>query len=151
MRTILTVTAVLIATAVPALAQKAEYGTSEEARAMLEQAVAAVKEDHDAALKAFNEGDARFKDRDLYVFCGDEEGKFTAHPNQDLVGTSMRELKDKAGEPLGERLYGAATEGEYKEVAYMWTRPNEEKPTQKSSFVTKVEDQVCAVGYYQHE
>lgn len=151
MRAILATTAVLVASVLPALAQEAEYGTSEEARAMLEQAVAAVKEDKDAALQAFNKGDERFSDRDLYVFCGNEEGEFTAHPNQKLVGTSMRELQDKAGEPLGERLYGATTEGEYKEVAYMWTRPDEEEPTKKSSFVTKVEDQVCAVGYYQPE
>ena len=151
MRAILATTAFLVASALPALAQEAEYGTSQEARAMLEQAVTAVKEDKDSALQAFNAGDERFKDRDLYVFCGNEEGEFTAHPNKDLVGTSMRELKDKAGEPLGERLYSAAAEGEYKEVAYMWTRPEEQEPTQKSSFVTKVEDQVCAVGYYQPE
>ena len=151
MRTILAAAAVLVGVAAPALAQEGEYGTSEEARAMLEQAVTAIKEDKDAALQAFNGGDERFSDRDLYVFCGNEEGAFTAHPNQDLVGTSMRELQDKAGEPLGERLYGAATEGEYNEVAYMWPRPGEEEPTQKSSFVTKVEDQVCAVGYYQPE
>jgi signal transduction histidine kinase len=128
-----------------------DYGTPEEARAMLEEAVAAVEEGKDAALQAFNEGDERFSDRDLYVFCGNEAGEFTAHPNQDLVGTSMRDLQDKAGEPLGQRLYDAAAEGEFNEVEYMWPRPGEEEPTQKSSFVTKVEDQVCAVGYYQPE
>ena len=40
----------------------ADFGTPEEAKAMLEKAVAAVKQD------AFNAGEAGFKDRDL--LCG---------------------------------------------------------------------------------
>jgi len=34
------------------------------------------------------------------------------------------------------------------EVAYMWPRPGSTEPVQKVTFVTKVGDQVCAVGYY---
>jgi hypothetical protein len=30
----------------------------------------------------------------------------------------------------------------------MWPRPGTTDPVQKVSFVTKVGDQVCAVGYY---
>ena len=45
------------------------YGTSEEAEAMLEKAVAAVKQDKAKALDMFNKGEDGFKDRDLYVFC----------------------------------------------------------------------------------
>lgn len=150
MRTILATTTVLIGLgAGSALAQEAEYGTPEEARAMLEQAVTAVEEDKEAALGSFTAGEDPYKAKDLYVFCGDEGGQFTAHgANEALVGTSMRELQDKAGEPLGEKLYAAAQEAEVQEVEYMWPRPGEEEPSQKSSFVTKVEDQVCAVGYY---
>ena len=44
------------------------YGTSEEAKAMLEKAVAAVKQDKAKALDLFNKGEGGFKDRDLYVF-----------------------------------------------------------------------------------
>ena len=47
----------------------AEYGTADEAKAMLERAVAAVKEDKAKALDMFNKGEGGFKDRDLYVFC----------------------------------------------------------------------------------
>ena len=50
-----------------AFAQTAQYGTAEEARVMLEKAVAAVKADKTKALDIFSEGG--FKDRDLYVFC----------------------------------------------------------------------------------
>lgn len=149
MRTLLAAAALVCAA--PVLAQDAEYGTADEARAILEQAVDAIEADKVAALQAFNDGDARFTDRDLYVFCGDEAGVFTAHPNPALRGASMRELQDKAGDLFGERLYEVAAEGEINEVQYMWPRPGEEEPTQKSSLVTKVSDQVCAVGYYQPE
>jgi hypothetical protein len=30
----------------------------------------------------------------------------------------------------------------------MWPRPGQTEPVQKSAFVTKVADQICAVGYY---
>jgi hypothetical protein len=47
----------------------AEFGTADEAKAMLERAVAAVKEDKAKALDMFNKGEGGFKDRDLYVYC----------------------------------------------------------------------------------
>ncbi len=124
----------------------ADFGTAEEAKAMLERAVAAMQADEAKALAAFNEGAEGFKDRDLYVFCGGPDGNFTAHPK--LVGKSLKDLKDKAGKALGEEIYAAAKEGEIVEVAYMWPRPGEEQPTEKVTYVTKVGDQVCAVGYY---
>lgn len=71
---------------------------------------------------------------------------FTAHPS--LVGKSLKELKDKSGKPLGEEIYKAAQDGKVGEVSYMWPRPGTTEPVQKVSFVTKVGDQVCAVGYY---
>src|SRR5262245_17154969 len=46
-----------------------EGGTAEEARAMLDKAVAAVKADKTKALDMFNKGEGGFRDRDLYVFC----------------------------------------------------------------------------------
>jgi len=127
-----------------------DFGTPEEARAMLEQTVAAMEADRAATLAAINSGaDPRFKDRDLYPFCGDADGMFIAHgANADLVGQSLRDLEDKAGTPLGEQMYERATAGEIVEVEYMWPRPGEEEPTEKVSLVTKVGDDVCAVGYY---
>jgi hypothetical protein len=59
----------------------ADFGTAEEAKAMLERAVAAVKEDKAKALDMFNKGEGGFKDRDLYVYCANaSDGIFTAHP-----------------------------------------------------------------------
>jgi signal transduction histidine kinase len=127
-------------------ARAGEFGTAAEAKAMLEKAVAAVKADKAAALAQFTKGEGGFKDRDLYPFCGGPDGAFTAHPK--LVGQSLKELKDKAGKALGAEMYQVAAEGKIAEVAYMWPRPGATEPVAKVSFVTRVGDQVCAVGYY---
>jgi signal transduction histidine kinase len=129
-----------------ATAIAAEYGTSAEAKAMLEKAAAAVKADKAKALAMFAKGEGGFKDRDLYVFCGGPDGNFTAHPK--LTGKSLKNLKDKAGKPLGQEIYQTAQEGKISEVSYMWPRPGSDKPVQKVTYVTKVGDEVCAVGYY---
>lgn len=135
---------VFLAFSAPAFA--ATFGTADEAKAMLEKAVAAIKTNKADALAKFTKGEGGFKDRDLYPFCGGPDGNFTAHPT--LVGKSLKELKDKAGKALGQEIYATANEGTISEVAYMWPRPGTTEPEPKVSFVTKVGDQVCAVGYY---
>jgi hypothetical protein len=144
-RTIMTC---LVATALLATvpARAAEFGSAEEAKAMLDKAVKELKADKAGALQKFTKGEGGFKDRDLYPFCGGPDGMFTAHPS--LVGKSLRDLKDKSGKALGEEIYKTAQEGKVSQVSYMWPRPGQTDPVQKVSFVTKVGDQVCAVGYY---
>jgi signal transduction histidine kinase len=127
-------------------ATAAEFGTSAEAKAMLDKAAAAVKADKADALAKFNKGEGGFKDRDLYPFCAGADGNFTAHPA--LLGKSMKELKDKTGKAMGEEMIKVAAEGKVAEVSYMWPRPGATEPVQKVSYITKIGDQVCGVGYY---
>jgi len=130
-----------------AFAQTAEYGTAEEARAMLEKAVAAVKADKAKALDMFNKDEGGFKDRDLYVFCANaSDGVETAHPTH--KGSKLTDIKDVNGFAFGEEIMRTATEGKISEVAYMWPRPDSDTPVQKVTFVTKIGDQICGVGYY---
>ena len=125
----------------------AEFGTAEEAKALLERAVAAVKEDKAKALDMFNEGDGGFKDRDLYVFCANaSDGILTAHPTN--KGKELREIVGKKGAPLGQEIMQTATEGTIKEVTYWWPRPGSDKALEKTTFYTKAGDQICGVGYY---
>lgn len=124
-----------------------DYGTPEEARAMLESTVAMLQADKVGTLAMINAGE--IMDRDLYPYCGGPDGMFTAHPNQELLGRSLRDLEDKEGTAFGEALYAEAAEGDIAEVPYMWPRPGETEPVQKVAYVTQVDDQVCAVGYYE--
>lgn len=123
-----------------------DFGTPQEAKAMLERVVVEVQKDKAKALDMFTKGEGGFKDRDLYPYCGGPDGNFTAHPK--LVGKSLKELKDKTGAPFGEEIYAMAVEGKIVEVPYMWPRPDGTEPVQKVAYVIKVTDQVCAVGYY---
>ena len=126
----------------------AQFGTAEEAKAMLERAVAAVKEDKAKALDMFNKGEGGFKDRDLYVFCANaSDGIVTAHP-YGQGANSLREILGKKGYPLGQEIMQNATEGTMREVTYWWPRPGTDTPLEKTAFYTKVGDQICGVGYY---
>ena len=124
-----------------------QYGTAEEAKAMLEKAVAAVKENKAKALDMFNKGEGGFKDRDLYVFCANaSDGILTAHPT--MRGKPLRDVLGKKGYPLGQEIMQKATVGTINEVTYWWPRPGSDKPLEKTTFYTKVDDQICGVGYY---
>ena len=131
------------ATSVPA----AQIGTREEAKAMLERAVVAVKEDEVKAIDMFNKGEGGFRDRDLYVFCANASGGvLTAHPTN--RGKPLQDIEGKHGAPFGQEIMQDATEGTIKETTYWWPRPDSDKPLEKTSFYTKVGDQICGVGYY---
>jgi signal transduction histidine kinase len=146
LRTLVAVSALAIAGS--ALAQKADVGSSAEAKAMLEKAVAAVKADKTKALAAFNAGTDGFKDRDLYPFCGNADASMAAHPSEAVRKMKLTEIKDKNGFALGEEMLKTAKEGAINEVAYVWPKPSGGDPVPKVSFVTKVGDLVCGVGYY---
>jgi single cache domain-containing protein len=125
-----------------------DFGTPEEAKAMLERVVAAVKEDKAKALDMFNKGEGGFIDRDLYVFCANAgDGIVTAHPYGEK-GKQMKGIVGVNGERLGETIMQNATEGTIKETTYVWPRHPTGEVREKTVFYTKVGDQICGVGYY---
>ncbi len=124
----------------------ADFGTAKEARAMLDRAVAEMKKDPAAAIAKFNNGEAGFRDRDLYPFCATLDGITTAHPTH--VGTNLKELKDKKGKAFGAEMFKVARVGKVSRVSYMWPKPGSDQPVAKVTYVTKVGNQVCGVGYY---
>jgi hypothetical protein len=127
-------------------------GTAQEARAMLDKAVAAIKADREVALAQFNKGEAGFLDRDLYPFCVRiTDGKGVAGPRYVPAGLDARTLKDPDGKEYGKELYSASQkpDGQITEVSYEAPKPGTTAPTfPKVSFATKVTDLVCGVGYY---
>jgi signal transduction histidine kinase len=130
------------------LAVAAGHGTAEEAKAMLERAVAAMKADKAKALAEFNRGEAGFRDRDLYVFCATTNGTVDAHVDPTQIGRKLQDQYDVDGVAFGQEMMAVAREGQITEVAYMWPRPDSPTPAEKVSFVTRVANQICGVGYY---
>jgi signal transduction histidine kinase len=121
------------------------------AKAMLEKAVAAVKADKAKALDMFNKGEGGFyiKQRDLFPFCFNiGDGKVVATQTKQALGKDIRTFKDKANKAFGQELYDAK-EGQISAVNYQFARPGaDQTPVPKVSYVTRVADLGCAVGYY---
>jgi signal transduction histidine kinase len=138
----------LVMASIHAGAAQAQSGTAPEAKAMLEKAIAAVKADKAKAIGMFNSADGGFKDRDLYPFCFNiSDGTAVAGPER-VRGKDVRTLKDPSGNAYGADLYKAAQEGKITEVSYVFPKPGETAPSPKVSFVTRVGDLGCGVGYY---
>jgi signal transduction histidine kinase len=135
-----------------AFAVAQQPGTATEARAMLDRGAAALKANATAALAAFNDKNNKdYHDRDLYVFCYNmSDGKFTAHPNPAVMGTDVRALK-VGDDLLGQKIFDAiknAPEGTVSMVDYKFPKPGTTEPLPKQSFVTRVANEGCGVGYY---
>jgi Single Cache domain 2 len=142
-----------VALTLPGAVLAQQGGTAQEAKAMLDKAVAAVKVDQAVALAMFLKGEGGFLDRDLYPFCFRiADGKTLASPKAVLAGTDVRTLKDATGNAYGLAIYAAAQkpEGQISELeSYMFPKPGTTMPTfPKVSFVTKVGELGCGVAYY---
>ena len=137
----------LILTAASALAQS--FGSAEEARAMLDRAVAALKSDEAKALREFNDADNKeFHDRDLYVSCFNiADGNFTAAPSA-LLGTDIRTFT-VGDDPIGQRAIDAVHGTPEGNVVTMdFNFPKAGKPAVKQSLESRVGTQGCGVSYY---
>jgi hypothetical protein len=127
-----------------------QFGTAEEARAMLDRAVVALKSDEATALRAFSDAhNKQFHDRDLYVSCFDtSNGKFTAFPGPGMIGIDVRTFK-LGDDPIGQRAFDAVQstpEGTVTTMEYNF--PKSGKPARKQSFETRIGNQGCGVAYY---
>jgi hypothetical protein len=134
--------------ATASIAQQGQFGSAAEAKAMLEKTVAAIKADKAGTLAAINNKDPKFLDRDIYPACSGPDGKVVAFPDPARIGLDRNTMTDATGKPYGVEIL-KAEEGKISEVSYMFPRPGADKtPVQKLSYVTKIGDLVCLVGYY---
>jgi signal transduction histidine kinase len=136
-----------------AQAQMAKSGTADDAKAMLDKTVAAIKADKAKTLAEINAGTNGFFVGDIYPFCwnlSDGKNVAVANPNaKGLIGKDIRMLKDPTGDAFGAKIYAAAKEGQVNEVSYKFPKPGPDKtPVPKVAFITAVDGLGCGVGYY---
>jgi cytochrome c len=132
------------------LALAAERGSQEEAKALLDRAIAHVNEvGTEKAFADFSSTAGGYVDRDLYVYCLDMEGKMLAHGNNPaLIGKNLMEMKDPDGvQPVKEsiRILASTNEGV---LNFKWPNPISKKIEAKSAFISRVKSDWCGVGYY---
>jgi signal transduction histidine kinase len=130
-----------------------QFASAEEARAMLDRAIAALKSNEHTALSEFNDqNNKQFHDRDLYVFCFNmSDGRVTSYSAPFLIGTDVRTLA-LVNDPIGQRAYDsvrAVAEGKIAILQYKLPKPGTLEPATKLSFETRIGDQGCGVTYYE--
>ena len=133
-----------------AAATAADYGTREEAVAMVKRAQEKFKKDGPAAtFKAIIEKDKDFNDRDLYPFIYTLDGINVAHgANAALVGKNLIDLKDPDGKLLIRELAAVAKGPGSGWVDYKWPNPITKLIDNKSSYVERMGDYFVGVGVY---
>jgi cytochrome c len=132
-------------------ASATEYGTKDEAIAMVKRVQAMfAKDGADATFKAVSDKSvAEFHDRDLYPFVYDMSGTCVAHGARPaLIGKNLFDLKDQDGKYLIRELVDIANGPGSGWVNYKWPNPLTNKIEDKSSYVEKMGDYLVGVGVY---
>jgi hypothetical protein len=140
----------LLLGAAPVIAQ--QFGTAEEAKAMLTRAMIALKSNEAVALREFNDpSNKQFRDRDLYVFCyKTSDGAITAYSGPELLGVDIRTL-DYDGDPLGKRAFDGAVSsppGTFATVDYNFPKPGGSVSAPMQFLEMRLDDEACGVAYY---
>lgn len=128
----------------------AESPGAAEAKALLDRAVAYFDNNGVArAFCAFNDPKGEFHKGPLYVFAINMDGVYFAHSAAStLIGTSLRDTRDAAGQPIGNLVMEAAASEQSAPVEYMWLNYESNKVEKKHTFLKKLERFVLGVGYY---
>ena len=137
----------------PAMA--AEFGTKEEAVAMVKRVQEQFKKDGpDATFKAVTDKSVKtYHDRDLYPFIYDmrapNRGVNVAHGARPaLIGKNLIDLKDQDGKYLIREMIKLAEGPGNGWVDYKWPNPLNNKIEDKSSYIEKMGDYFVGVGIY---
>lgn len=125
----------------------ADRGTPEEAKAMAEKAAVVLQtEGFDRAITQFAAADGPFRDRDLYVYIWDIDGKCLFNAGTPaLVGKVLIDMKDVDGTPIIRNLIAIKDRGW---ISYNWPNPTTHKVEPKGTYIIAVGDMRLGVGAY---
>jgi cytochrome c len=135
----------------PLHAATSEFGSKDEAVAMVKRVQEMFKNDGAAAtFKAVSDPSTKeFHDRDLYVFIYDMSGVCVAHGARPaLIGKNLIDIKDQDGNYLVRRMVEIANGAGSGWVDYKWPNSRTNKIEDKSSYVEKMGDYFAGVGVY---
>ncbi len=131
----------------------AERGGAEEAKALVEKAIALFKKEGKAAFPKITAGENGLRDRDLYVWAHstDEKPQVVAYGGPALevnpIGRSAKEIVGFAGKPIGKLVQEQASEnGSW--IDYQWLNPATGKVEQKFSWFVRSGDYIFGCGIY---
>ena len=139
--------------AMSAFASAAEFGSKDEAVAMVKRVQEKFRVD--GAKLTFDAVTAKakqFHDRDLYPFIYDLKGVNVAHgARAELVGKDLIDFKDQNGKFLIREMIVLANGPGSGWVDYRWTNPTTNEIEDKSAYVEKMGEYFVGVGIYRAE
>ena len=145
------VAAVVLGTLAITLAASAAARTPQEVQALVERAVAHIRDvGRERAFADFSRPDGGFVDGELYVYCDAADGTVIAHGgNPQLVGINLISMRDPDGKlPNVEMRRIAFTQGSGW-LEFRWPNPATRRIELKDAYVLKVDDStMCGSGYY---
>jgi cytochrome c len=149
MKRIIMVSVVILCMAI-GLAYAQDRGTAEEAKAMLDKAVAYYKANGpEKSFATFNDPKGPFVNKDLYIFAVDLNGKVLAHGAQPgLIGQGMTEIRDADQKNFIAEMVTVAKSKGTGTVIYWWENPQYRVVEEKSSYIAKVDGAVLGCGFY---
>jgi cytochrome c len=131
----------------------AERATPDEAKALLNKAVAYIKAHGvDKAIPLFMDKQGGFIDRDLYVAITDLNGQTLSHINPRMVGKNNTNLQDADGKfPIAEGLAVAKAKGQEAvgSLQIRFLNPVSKAIEPKTLYVVMVGSVVVSCGAYQ--
>ena len=130
-------------------AHAADYGTTQEAEALVKKAIVFYdKNGRDKALAEFGKSPGTFVDRDLYVTVYSAQGDCLAHINPKMVHKNMMELRDSDGTYLiRDRVEAAKTKANgWQDIKFF--NPVTKKVEPKRVYWEKHDNLIFAAGAY---
>ena len=127
-----------------------DYGTKDQAVAMVKRAIARVNEvGFDAAKVEFMDRNGKFFDRDLYLIVVDKAGIRVVHgQNPKLVGKTYVDAVDVNGKEYGKEVMQIAAGPGTGWVSFMFKDPITGKVLPKENYVEKAGDYIYLSGVY---
>jgi uncharacterized protein len=132
----------------------AEFGTRDEAVAMLKRVQEKFKKDGpEAAFRAINNKGPGFADRDLYPFVTELTGLCVANGVTPAVrGKNIIDLKDQDGKFIIQEFVRIATSPpEHGWIDYRWLNPVTNTIEDKSAYIARMGNYFVGVGVYRNE
>ncbi|WP_051299881.1 cache domain-containing protein [Methylobacter luteus] len=136
--------------------QSYEYEETRELVALVTDAAELVRSKGETAFSDFSVSGSRWRQEEIYIFVLDPEGNMLVHPDPELEGKNVLELKDINGKPIIRGLIDAAMMVPDKPTGwyhYQWPVPGGILPRWKSTYVRLVtapygKDYVVGSGMY---
>ena len=142
--------ALLMGLVLPPPSMAAEYGTKDEAVAMVKRVQERFNKDGaQATFDAVTAKDPAFNDRDLYPFIYRLDGVNVAHGARPaLIGKNLIKIKDPDGVQLISDMVGIAKGPGSGWITYKWPNPLTNLIEDKTAYIERMGDYFVGVGVY---